>query len=169
MDLYTSPAPAEPEASSSASPNDTLVPWHLDRLDQASLPLDNKFTASADGTGVNVYLLSSGVRADHEEFKFSDGRPGSRVRSAWGFEGQDPLKDCEDAFVWYGFGTYAAGMIAGLRQGVAKNATIHSGRSRDAAVFSLLCSTVYRTSLTLCLLSATHLCTCSPLPEQVSV
>lgn len=29
------------------------------RLDQRSLPLDGKFTASADGTGVNVYIISS--------------------------------------------------------------------------------------------------------------
>ena len=59
MAVHTRPAPAEPEASSSASANKVLVPWHLDRLDQHSLPLDNKFKASADGTGVNVYLLSS--------------------------------------------------------------------------------------------------------------
>ena len=34
------------------------VPWHIDILD--SLSLDGKFLSTADGTGVNVYLVSSG-------------------------------------------------------------------------------------------------------------
>ncbi len=35
------------------------VPWHLDRIDQHSLPLDGKFTANATGTGVHVFVISS--------------------------------------------------------------------------------------------------------------
>ncbi len=40
----------------------TTTPWALDRIDQRTLPLDGKFTASTPGTGVSIYLLSSGVR-----------------------------------------------------------------------------------------------------------
>jgi hypothetical protein len=35
------------------------VPWWLDRLDQAGLPLDNVASANATGSGVNIYLISS--------------------------------------------------------------------------------------------------------------
>jgi hypothetical protein len=41
--------------------------------------------------------------------------------------GLDPLTDCKNAPNYYGYGTYAASVIAGRRYGVAKNATIYSG------------------------------------------
>jgi hypothetical protein len=41
--------------------------------------------------------------------------------------GLDPLQDCGDYYVHYGFGTYAASLIGGLTVGVAKNVTIYSG------------------------------------------
>lgn len=40
------------------------VPWHLDRLDQRSLPLDGAFAANATGRGVSVFVVSS-VRLLH--------------------------------------------------------------------------------------------------------
>ena len=62
---------------------------HLDRIDQRELPLDGKLNANASGTGVNVYILSSGIQSTHDEFKYSDGTPGSRVQAAWGYMGLD--------------------------------------------------------------------------------
>jgi hypothetical protein len=35
------------------------VPWHLDRLNQHSLPLDGKYTPTATGAGVHVFIVSS--------------------------------------------------------------------------------------------------------------
>lgn len=35
--------------------------WGLDRIDQRSLPLDSRFTPPADGAGVTVYLIDTGL------------------------------------------------------------------------------------------------------------
>lgn len=114
------------------------MPWHLDMLDQRSQALDGKYTATADGTGVNIYLVSSGIQADHSEFapRGSNGEilPGSRVQGLWGFNGIDPKTDCPDGALWYSFGTYAASLIAGATVGIARNATLHSVRMREACL-----------------------------------
>lgn len=118
------PIPATPSA---------WAPWHLDMLDhRESLPPpppspDRTWLATAKGSGVSVYLVSSGIQADHKEFEYVDGAPGSRVKPMWGFNGLPPDEDCADGDAWYAFGTYAASLIAGQTVGVAKNATLYSG------------------------------------------
>ncbi|MFM8530783.1 MAG: S8 family serine peptidase [Ilumatobacteraceae bacterium] len=55
------------------------VPWGLDILDSRTAAQDDSFTWSNDGTGVNVYVLDSGVQADHPDF-------GGRVSSlGWSY------------------------------------------------------------------------------------
>lgn len=45
------------------------VTWSLDRIDERDLPLDNKYiTNGLDGTGVDIYILDTGIRAAHNEF-----------------------------------------------------------------------------------------------------
>ena len=34
--------------------------WHLDRIDQESLPLDNQFADTNDGSGVDIYIFDTG-------------------------------------------------------------------------------------------------------------
>ncbi|MFA9432547.1 hypothetical protein [Egicoccus sp. AB-alg2] len=44
------------------------APWNLDRIDQPKRPLDRTYTYAETGKGVHVYVIDSGVRADHAEF-----------------------------------------------------------------------------------------------------
>lgn len=48
------------------------------------------------GSGVHIFLLSSGVRATHKEFQATDGtgqgEGNSRIVSSWGYAGLNPLE-----------------------------------------------------------------------------
>lgn len=42
--------------------------WGIDRVDQAALPLSTTYTYSNTGSGVNVYIIDTGIRTTHNEF-----------------------------------------------------------------------------------------------------
>ena len=89
--------------------------------------------------------MVQGVRQTHGEFQhLNPAIKGSRVKGLWGFEGLDPLKDCSDSSLFYGFGTFAAGLVAGLQYGVAKNATIYSGGQQLRLIWVLCHVTLHR-------------------------
>lgn len=79
------------------------------------------------GRGVNIYVLSTGVRTSHQEF-------GGRAVPAIDLT-DGPLWVCRGAAAcaqdFQGRGTHAAGVAAGASMGVAREATVHACKVRD--------------------------------------
>ena len=76
---------SEPVASKAvtSSPQTTgpggAVSWGLDRIDQRTVVTSNRsYSFQTDGTGVNIYILDSGVAGNHPEF-------GTRVLNGWSY------------------------------------------------------------------------------------
>lgn len=125
--VNTRSLPTSPQAIVCTDPdpqNDTLpgAPqcidnWGLDRVDQSSPPRDASYSFGANGTGVRVYMLDSGIWAPNREFTNSAG--GSRV--APGFDAVIPPLGASDC---YGHGSHTAGILGGRTFGVAKNVTL---------------------------------------------
>lgn len=82
--------------------------YGLDRIDQESLPLDNKYTYPNDGEGATVYVVDSGITAGHPDF-------GGRVTS-----GKDFIDNDTDTTDCHGHGSHVAGTVGGTSHGVAK-------------------------------------------------
>jgi subtilisin family serine protease len=111
VSMYVSDATGE-------SVDDIKVPYHLDRIDQLTLPLDGKFTRYNDCDDVIIYIIDTGVFANHTEFLGADNRvrvlPGYAASGITG----DGTTDCA------GHGTFVASMAAGRTVGVCAGATI---------------------------------------------
>jgi len=90
--------------------------WGLDRIDQANLPLDSSYTYDYDGTGVNAYVIDTGVRITHNQF-------GNR-----GYSGYTAINDGNGSTDCNGHGTHVAGTIGSSTYGVAKDARIYAVR-----------------------------------------
>ena len=100
--------------------------WHLDRINQAQLPLDgNSARGPLTGVGIDIYIVDTGVRGTHEQIL---GRvlPGIDIPTDNGLSKVNPVtSDCD------GHGTHVAALSAGSTVGVATQARVISVRVLD--------------------------------------
>ncbi|GMH35172.1 hypothetical protein BSKO_03040 [Bryopsis sp. KO-2023] len=115
--------------------------WNLDRVDQRDLPLDKTYhygTSDTVGTGrgVTIYILDSGVRPSHREFKEWLG-DGTRAQYGYDFVDEDPVsEDCD------GHGTHVASSAIGRSVGIAKQAKVVAVRVLDCGGSGNISTTV---------------------------
>jgi len=90
--------------------------WGLDRIDQRNLPLNNSYTYPNTASGVNVYIIDTGIRLTHNDF-------GGRA-----FTGFDAITSGGTANDCHGHGTHVAGTVGGTAHGVAKQVRLYAVR-----------------------------------------
>ncbi len=95
------------------------VQWGLNRIDERDRPLNNHFTYTTTGAGVNAYVIDTGIGSDAMDF-------GSRVVNAFtaiqDSSGNPQFGDCN------GHGTKVAKTLGGSISGVAKSVTLNAVR-----------------------------------------
>ncbi len=94
-----------------ASTTQSNATWGLDRIDQATATLNGTFNYTNTGSGVNAYIIDTGIRFNHGDF----GR-----RAVTGYDSVDggSADDCN------GHGTHVAGTVGGTTWGAAKGVTL---------------------------------------------
>ncbi|KAL2635003.1 hypothetical protein R1flu_006482 [Riccia fluitans] len=122
--------------------------WGLDRIDHwpGQELLNGLFASTASGTGVHVYVLdtekrtvrrdyqfsvfSQGIRCSHKEFRYQDERvnktSGSPLMRC--LDGFDAVNDSFGTNDCNGHGTHVAGIVGGVKTGVAKDVFLHPVR-----------------------------------------
>jgi len=93
--------------------------WGLDRIDESDLPLDGFYEFNFDGSGVDAYVIDTGIRASHNQFN-------GRVSN--GFTAINDGRGTEDC---NGHGTHVAGTLGSQTYGVAKNVNLIPVRVLD--------------------------------------
>lgn len=91
-------------------------PWGLDRIGQHDLPLNNSYSYTTTGAGVNVYIIDTGIRRTHTQFA---------GRAVIGF---DAVGDGQNTNDCNGHGTHVSGTVGGSTFGVAKGVRLFAVR-----------------------------------------
>jgi Subtilisin-like serine proteases len=95
--------------------------WGIDRIDQRTLPLSGTYTYNADGSGVTVYIIDTGINFTHTEY---NGRA---------FTGVDEVTSGGNAADCNGHGSHVSGTVGGTTYGVAKNVKLVAVRVLDCS------------------------------------
>jgi serine protease len=95
----------------------TGATWGLDRIDQRALPLNGTYIYDTNASGVDVYIIDTGIRSTHTQF-------GLRVSTV----GFTSISDGNGTNDCNGHGTHVAGTVGGAAYGVAKGVTLHAVR-----------------------------------------
>ncbi len=95
--------------------------WGIDRIDQRARPLSGTYAYNADGTGVTVYIIDTGINFGHVEYA---GRASTGVDEV---TSGGTAADCN------GHGSHVAGTVGGTTYGVAKNVKLVAVRVLDCA------------------------------------
>jgi subtilisin family serine protease len=90
--------------------------WGIDRTDQRSLPLSGTYSYTRNGSGVNAYVVDTGIRFTHAQF-------GGRA-----VKGYDAVTSGGSASDCNGHGTHVAGTIGGSTYGMAKGVKLWAVR-----------------------------------------
>ena len=104
-----------------ADTTQTGATWGLDRIDQRDRPTDGNYNYTPTGSGVNAYIIDTGIRRTHAQF-------GGRA-----VVGYDAIADGQNSNDCNGHGTHVAGTIGGSTYGVAKNVRLYAVRVLDCA------------------------------------
>ncbi|KAI6648822.1 Proteinase T-like [Oopsacas minuta] len=114
--------------NNSENVNGSTTRYNLDMINNPSNRCRNyRYKPPNDGTGVDIYIMDTGINYSHQDFKDSNGKTRAKYG---GFEAVNPVNygwDCQ------GHGSHCAGIAGGLASGVAKGANLYSIRVLSCA------------------------------------
>lgn len=102
--------------------------WHLDRLDQLVPTLDNTYWPIGDASGVDVYILDSGINYHHQEFEYRAKYAGLDPTDDINSQNPDSTTVRQYGNDCHGHGTHVASLCGGKTYGAAKKVTLYSIR-----------------------------------------
>jgi len=100
--------------------------WNLDRIDQCSLPLDG-ISFKEDASNVKIFIMDSGIRADHEEFVGMI-NPSDACHFSFPYANSQNVPTVASLALadGNGHGSHVAGTACGHHYGVASNCQLCS-------------------------------------------